>query len=134
MGFFTVLLALNLLSVKAYAEAEYWFAGIKVVTVIIFVAVGVLMIAGMLGNHNVGFHNWTLSDPKTGTHAPFVGGFTAMLAVFLVAGFSFQGTEGVGLAAAETANPSQERPQGDQDRVLAHPAVLHRLDLRGRAP
>src|ERR1700689_1559027 len=31
MGFFAVLLALNMLSVKAYAEAEYWFAGIKVV-------------------------------------------------------------------------------------------------------
>jgi len=29
MSFFVVLLALNLLSVKAYAEAEYWFAGIK---------------------------------------------------------------------------------------------------------
>ena len=37
-GIFRVLLALNLLSVKAYAEAEYWFAGIKVVTVIIFLA------------------------------------------------------------------------------------------------
>ena len=71
MGFFAVLLALNLLSVRAYAEAEYWFAGIKVVTVIIFVAVGFLMIAGMFGNHSSGFHNWTLSDPKAGTHAPF---------------------------------------------------------------
>ena len=111
MGFFTVLLALNLLSVKAYAEAEYWFAGIKVVTVIIFVAVGILMITGMIGNHSSGFHNWTLSDPKTGTHAPFVGGFTAMLAVFLVAGFSFQGTEGVGLAAAETADPAKNVPK-----------------------
>ena len=39
VGFFSVLLALNLLSVRAYAEAEYWFAGIKVVTVIIFLAV-----------------------------------------------------------------------------------------------
>jgi lysine-specific permease len=105
------LLALNLLSVKAYAEAEYWFAGIKVVTVIIFVAVGFLMIAGMLGNHNSGFHNWTLSDPKTGTQAPFVGGFTSMLTVFLVAGFSFQGTEGVGLAAAETADPVRNVPK-----------------------
>src|SRR5271170_2126678 len=85
MGFFAVLLALNLLSVKAYAEAEYWFAGIKVVTVIIFVAVGALMIAGMIGNHSAGFHNWTLGDPKTGTHAPFVGGLTGALAVFLVA-------------------------------------------------
>ena len=74
MGFFAVLLALNLLSVKAYAEAEYWFAGIKVVTVVIFLAVGALMIAGMLGEHGVGFKNWTLSDAANGTHAPFVGG------------------------------------------------------------
>src|SRR3984957_6803052 len=49
MGFFTVLLGLNLLSVKAYAEAEYWFAGIKVVTVVIFLAVGAFMITGMVG-------------------------------------------------------------------------------------
>src|SRR5271168_4074145 len=111
MGFFSVLLALNLLSVKAYAEAEYWFAGIKVVTVIIFLAVGGLMIAGMLGDHNAGFQNWTLSDPKTGTRAPFVGGLTSVLTVFLVAGFSFQGTEGVGLAAAEATNPSKNVPK-----------------------
>jgi lysine-specific permease len=111
MGFFAVLLALNLLSVKAYAEAEYWFAGIKVVTVIIFIAVGALMITGMIGGHAVGFHNWTVSDPAKGTHAPFVGGLTAALAVFLVAGFAFQGTEGVGLAAAETADPSKNVPK-----------------------
>lgn len=111
MGFFTLLLALNLLSVKAYAEAEYWFASIKVVTVIIFLAVGALMITGMVDGHAVGFHNWTVSDPRTGTHAPFVGGLTAVLMVFLVAGFSFQGTEGVGLAAAETADPGKNVPK-----------------------
>jgi lysine-specific permease len=111
MGFFSVLLVLNLMSVKAYAEAEYWFAGIKVVTVIIFLAVGALMIAGMLGGHGGGFQNWTLSDAKTGTQAPFVGGLTSTLTVFLVAGFSFQGTEGVGLAAAETADPRKNVPK-----------------------
>jgi lysine-specific permease len=111
MGFFGLLLALNLLSVKAYAEAEYWFSSIKVVTVLIFVAVGALMIIGMMGSEAVGFKNWTLVDPKSGTHAPFVGGLTAVLLVFLVAGFSFQGTEGVGLAAAETADPSKNVPK-----------------------
>src|SRR6202451_3129331 len=111
MGFFTVLLVLNLLSVKAYAEAEYWFAGIKVVTVIIFIGVGVLMIAGMLGGEHTGFRNWTLADPSTHTHAPFVGGWTAALAVFLIAGFAFQGTEGVGIAAAETADPRKNVPK-----------------------
>ncbi|MGA2188680.1 MAG: amino acid permease [Steroidobacteraceae bacterium] len=111
MGFFSVLLALNLMSVKAYAEAEYWFAGIKVVTVVIFLAVGALMITGMLGGGHVGFRNWTLADPAAGTHAPFVGGLTSVLTVFLVAGFSFQGTEGVGLAAAETADPNKNVPK-----------------------
>jgi lysine-specific permease len=111
MGFFVVLLTLNLLSVKAYAEAEYWFAGIKVVTVIIFLAVGALMMAGMIGDNSVGFQNWTLLDSATGTRAPFVGGWMSVLSVFLVAGFSFQGTEGVGLAAAETADPSKNVPK-----------------------
>src|SRR5258708_6232905 len=109
VGFFVLLLALNLLSVRAYAEAEYWFSSIKVVTVIIFLAVGGLMITGMVGEHG-GQHNWTLVDPKSGAHAPFVGGLSAVLLVFLVAGFSFQGTESVGLAAAETADPGRNVP------------------------
>ncbi len=111
MGFFVLLMFLNLLSVRAYAEAEYWFAGIKVVTVVIFIFVGALMIAGILGSEHAGFGNWTLADPKTGAHAPFVGGLTATLLVFLVAGFSFQGTEGVGLVAAETADPERNVPR-----------------------
>ena len=112
MGFLALLLALNLLSVKAYAEAEYWFAGIKVATVLIFIVVGLLMIVGVIGNGSaVGFANWQLTDAATGKSAPFVGGLTAMLLVFLVAGFSFQGTEAVGLAAAETADPEKNVPK-----------------------
>jgi lysine-specific permease len=114
LGFFAGLMTLNLLSVKAYAEAEYWFAGIKVVTVIIFLAVGGLMIAGILGGAPGGFHNWTLGDPANGTHAPFVGGWSGVLAIFLVAGFSFQGA------------------QSHSQRVLAHPAVLHWIDFYHR--
>ncbi|MFX6027696.1 gamma-aminobutyrate permease, partial [Acinetobacter baumannii] len=49
MCFFALLMTLNLLTVKAFAEAEYWFAGIKVSTVLIFLVVGALMIAGLLG-------------------------------------------------------------------------------------
>jgi lysine-specific permease len=110
-GFLALLLALNLLSVRAYAEAEYWFSSIKVCTVIIFLVVGFLMIAGVVSGQSGGFSNWTLSDPATGTRAPFVGGWGSMLGVFLVAGFAFQGTEGVGLAAAETADPVRNVPK-----------------------
>ena len=41
--FLAVLLALNLFSVKGFGEAEFWFAGIKVVITIIFLIVGVLI-------------------------------------------------------------------------------------------
>jgi lysine-specific permease len=111
MGFFALLLGLNLLSVKAYAEAEYWFSSIKVATVIIFLIVGFLMIFGMLGEPAVGMRNWTLSDAASGMKAPFAGGMGAVLLQFLVAGFAFQGTEGVGLAAAETADPVKNVPK-----------------------
>ncbi len=111
MGFFAILLGLNWMTVKAYAEAEYWFSGIKVITVIVFLAVGLLLVFGGLGGDAVGFQNWTLQDSATGRSAPFVGGFIGVLSVFMVAGFSFQGTEGVGLAAAETADPVKNVPK-----------------------
>jgi lysine-specific permease len=112
--FFVILLALNLLSAKGYAEAEFWFAGIKVVAVILFIIVGLLIIFGALGNHP-GLSNWVHTGVNPDTHkteqAPFVGGFSPILYVFLIAGFSFQGTEGVGLAAAEAKHPEKTVPK-----------------------
>lgn len=110
MASFVLLMALNLISTKSFAEAEYWFAGIKVLTIIVFLAVGVLMIVGIMGNHTAGFSNWVL-DAGDGRKAPFVGGIVAMLNVFLIAGFSFQGTELVGIAAAESENPRVNVPK-----------------------
>ncbi len=48
---------LNTLSVRAYGESEYWFALIKVVTVIVFLGVGVLTIFGILGGEYIGLAN-----------------------------------------------------------------------------
>ncbi|AWX59163.1 MULTISPECIES: amino acid permease [Brevibacillus] len=103
--FLGLLFALNLLSVKAYGESEYWFALIKVITVIIFIIVGVLMIFGIMGGQAVGFQNFTKGD------APFNGGFMALLGVFMIAGFSFQGTELVGVAAGESEDPARNIPK-----------------------
>lgn len=110
IGFLIVLFALNLLSAKAYGESEYWFASIKVATIIIFIIVGVLMIFGILGGKAPGFSNWVISD-GAGKKGPFVGGIIAMINVFLVAGFSFSGTEIVGLAAGESENPEENVPK-----------------------
>ncbi|MCS7459122.1 amino acid permease [Paenibacillus doosanensis] len=104
--FLALMTALNLLSVKGYGETEFWFALIKVITVIIFIAVGLLMIIGIWSQPQAaGFHNWTIGD------APFHGGFLAALSVFMAAGFSFQGTELVGVAAGESENPRENVPR-----------------------
>lgn len=103
--FLILIFGLNALSVKAYGESEYWFSIIKVATVIIFLIVGVLTIVGILGGEAIGFSNFTTGD------APFKGGFFARLGTFLIAGFSFQGTEMVGIAAGESATPEKSVPK-----------------------
>ncbi|WP_066368718.1 amino acid permease [Neobacillus fumarioli] len=103
--FLVIMFLLNYLSVKGFGEAEYWFSLIKVVTVIIFIIAGVLMILGIMGGHTIGFKNFSIGD------APFHGGFMAMLGIFMAAGFSFQGTELLGVAAGETDDPQKSIPR-----------------------
>jgi lysine-specific permease len=103
--FLVIMFMLNYLSVKGFGEAEYWFSLIKVVTVIIFVIAGTLMIFGIMGGHFIGLKNLTIGD------APFHGGFMSMLGIFMAAGFSFQGTELLGVAAGESENPGETIPR-----------------------
>ena len=104
--FIAVVLAFNLLSVRVFGEAEYWFAMIKVGTVIVFIIVSFLMIFGLLGGQDpVGFKNFFVEE------APFHGGIFAVIGVFLVAGFSFQGTEMLGVTAGEAEDPGKSIPR-----------------------
>ncbi|MCW2254265.1 lysine-specific permease [Providencia alcalifaciens] len=104
--FLAIIFLLNYISVKGFGEAEYWFSLIKVVTVVIFIVVGVLMIFGIMGGaENAGWHNWTIGD------APFAGGFSAMIGVAMIVGFSFQGTELIGIAAGESQDPAKNIPK-----------------------
>lgn len=103
--FLSLLFALNAASVGVFGESEFWFAGIKVITVVVFLGVGVAMILGILGGSSPGVSNWTNGD------APFVGGWSAMLGIFMIAGFSFQGTELIAVAAGEADDPERTIPK-----------------------
>lgn len=108
--FLVILFCLNLVSARAYGEGEYWFAGIKVVTILVFLVAGVMMIFGIIGGHSPGFSNFLLQTAD-GQKGPFIGGGFAIVNVFLLAGFSFSGTELVGLAAGESADPEKNVPK-----------------------
>ena len=100
--FITIVFLLNIFTVKAFGETEFWLSLVKVVTIIIFIIVGFLMIFGILGSHTYGFENYTKGE------APFVGGLSGFLGVLLVAGFSVGGTEVVAVTAGESDNPEKQ--------------------------
>ena len=103
--FLGIILALNLFSARIFGESEFWFAGIKVITIIVFLILGVAMIVGIVGGHEAGLSNWTTDA------APFVDGWSGTFSVLMVAGFSFIGVESAAVAAGEAENPRTTMPR-----------------------
>ncbi len=97
------LLLANLASAKAYGALEFWFAMIKVVTIVLMIILGLLVILLGVGNHGkpVGFSNlWSHGGFFTGG----VKGFFFSMAI--IAG-SYEGIELIGISAGEVANPQE---------------------------
>ncbi|MDQ0200976.1 S-methylmethionine permease [Neobacillus ginsengisoli] len=106
--FAILIFVLNVLTVKFFAESEFWFSSIKVIAIVIFIILGA---AAMLG-----FLPMTHSKP-----APFFSNFTsaglfphgatAIIMTMLAVNFAFSGTELIGIAAGETADPDKTIPK-----------------------
>lgn len=114
VGVFWVLItAVNFLPVNFYGEVEFWFSTIKVATVIGFMIFAICIDVGVGKQGYLGFQTW--KDPGAFAthiiHTPeSVGKFVGFWAVLIQAGFSYQGTELVGVAAGETENPQKTVP------------------------
>jgi lysine-specific permease len=103
--FLAVVFAINALTVKGFGESEFLFSLIKVLAIVVFIIIGIFMIIKvMLTPGAEVFANWTTGE------APFVGGLSALIGVAMIAGFSFQGTEMVGVAAGESKDPQKTIP------------------------
>ncbi|KAF2141828.1 uncharacterized protein K452DRAFT_351312 [Aplosporella prunicola CBS 121167] len=102
--FLVLIISINMFGVKGYGEAEFVFSIIKVIAVIGFIILGIILNVGG-GPHGgyIGGRYW--HNPGAFNH-----GFKGLCSVFVTAAFSFAGTELVGLAAAETANPRKALP------------------------
>lgn len=102
--FLTLIIGINLFGVKGYGEAEFVFSIVKVVAIIGYCILGIILnIGGGPDGEYIGTRYW--SEPGAFNH-----GFKGMCSVFVTAAFAFAGTELVGLAAAETANPRKSLP------------------------
>lgn len=101
-----ILLGLNLLTVKLFGELEFWFALIKVITILVLIVIGIILLVmgfktaqGMVTLKNIWEHGGL-----------FPNGISGFLLSFQMVVFSFVGVELVGVSAAETSNPEKNIP------------------------
>ncbi|KAK2803613.1 glyceraldehyde-3-phosphate dehydrogenase 1 [Onygenales sp. PD_10] len=102
--FYIMIVAINLFGVRGYGEAEFLFSIIKITAIVGFIILGIILdVGGGPNGEYIGGKYW--SNPGA-----FHNGFKGLCSVFVTAAFAFAGTEMVGLAAAETANPRRTIP------------------------
>ncbi|KAG0197690.1 hypothetical protein BGX28_008801 [Mortierella sp. GBA30] len=104
-----LMVAINMVGVKAYGELEYWFSILKIITIVMFIICGILVDTGLLGGVHYGLDAWR-SSSATG-RSPFQGGFLGFVQTLVAVGFAYGGTESTGMTAAESRNSHKHVPR-----------------------
>ncbi|MDF0529638.1 amino acid permease [Tsukamurella sp. 8F] len=93
--------ATNLFSVSSFGEFEFWFAGIKVAAIVVFLVLGGAFVLGLWPHHSADFSNLT-------SHGGFFPlGASAITVGVVTVIFSMVGAEIATIAAAESENPER---------------------------
>jgi GABA permease len=108
----TLMTATNLFSVASYGEFEYWFAGIKVFAIIVFLVLGTAFVLGLWPGQGVDFSNLT-------SHGGFLpNGVGAIFSSIVVVIFSMVGAEIATVAAAESHDPEKAIAKATQSVIF----------------
>ncbi len=106
--FAILIFILNIVTVRLFAESEFWFSSIKVIAIAIFIILGLGAVFGII--------------PMTHSQsAPLLSNFTSgglfphgavtLFMTMLAVNFAFSGTELIGIAAGETEDPQKNVPK-----------------------
>ncbi|MBP2664580.1 MAG: amino acid permease-associated region [Firmicutes bacterium] len=96
-----IIAAANLVSVKYYGEFEFWFALIKVVTILFMLVIGFGLIFFGLGNGGLAIGLANLYE----NGGFFAGGWEGFLFALCLVTASYQGVELIGITAGEAQDP-----------------------------
>ncbi|KAF8460931.1 amino acid permease/ SLC12A domain-containing protein [Kalaharituber pfeilii] len=107
--FFFAILIINIFGVLGYGEEEFWSSVLKLFTIVMFMFIGLVLVCG--GGPASGEYNEYIGGRYWSNPGAFSNGFKGVCAVFVTAAFAFSGTELVGLAAAESADPRAALPR-----------------------
>ncbi|MGJ7905132.1 amino acid permease [Actinopolyspora sp. H202] len=113
VAFSVIMLVVNAAAVRYFGEFEYWFAMIKVVTIVVFILLGaVYIVFGLPGASATGVSALT-------AHGGFLpNGIGAVWLALTVVTFSYLGTEAVSVTASESRNPTRDVPRAARGMVL----------------
>lgn len=115
--FSIALVVINTLSIEDFGSIEYWFAMIKVVTILAFLVLGAMLLFG-IGFPRIGSGNFT-------AHGGFMpSGWKGVGLGVVMAIFSYLGLEIVGTTAGEAADPRKAVPRALR-RTLGWLAVFY---------
>jgi AAT family amino acid transporter/D-serine/D-alanine/glycine transporter len=104
----------NLLAVRVFGELEFWFALIKVVTIVALIVAGLAVIVlhtGSLGSGASFTNLWS-----HGGLLPF--GILGVLFTLQIVMFAYEGVELIGVTAGEAQNPKVVLPQATNGIIL----------------
>ncbi|SPO31633.1 probable general amino acid permease [Ustilago trichophora] len=110
--FLVIVVAINLLGTRAYGEAEFWFASIKIITIVGLIILSICIDLGVGKQGRLGFRYWKNPGPLKQYNGiqGSLGQFLGFFSVLINAAFSFIGTEIVAIASAEAKNPRKSVP------------------------
>lgn len=109
-----IMLLLNIIAVSFFGEAEFWFASIKLITILGLIILGIVLFFGGGPNHDrLGFRYWKKPGAFKEYMAPGnTGKFLAYWHAFVKAGFAFiTSPELIAIAAGETVDPRRNIPK-----------------------
>src|SRR5579862_3853187 len=109
-----VLYGTNLLAVRVYGELEFWFALIKVVTIVGLIIAGVAVIVFHLGDLGA-----TASFSNLWSHGGLLPhGILGVLLTMQIVMFAYEGVELIGVTAGEAENPSVVLPRATNGIIV----------------
>ena len=108
IAFAAIVFGLNMSSTKLFAESEFWLSLVKVVTVIVFIILGLLAVFGILSFQG---HSSAPLFSNLTAQGWFPQGLFPIFATMLIVNFAFSGTELIGVAAGETQDPAKNVPK-----------------------
>ncbi|MED4203240.1 amino acid permease [Neobacillus mesonae] len=113
LGCAAFVLGINMMNVKNYGEFEFWFAGIKIVMIMVFIILGACILFGLIPTDKTGYLQNYVNHGGL-----FPNGWMSIFPALLIVMFSYGGSELIGVTITETKNAEQILPKVIKSFIL----------------